>query len=101
MSAIYNLIRSIIHSFVPTGELDANAAIAAKNDAYYGRTGERLDPQRSIVDLLKLYGQDSSLKARIEMAEELGYTGAKNGSADMNNFLHEQVMDKVRRGDLS
>jgi hypothetical protein len=49
----------------------------------------------SIVDLMKLLDLDSSLKARSELAKELGYTGALNGSAEMNIWLHKQVMEKM------
>lgn len=46
----------------------------------------------SIVDLLKLLDLDSSLDNRKGLAAELGYTGAKDGSAEMNIWLHRQVM---------
>jgi Domain of unknown function (DUF3597) len=41
---------------------------------------------------------DSSLAARKQLAQELGYTGALNGSAEMNIWLHEQVMSKLAEG---
>jgi len=56
---------------------------------------EDLDWKRSIVDLMKLLKLDSSLGARKELAQELGYTGALNGSAEMNIWLHQQVMTKL------
>jgi hypothetical protein len=46
----------------------------------------------SVVDFLKLVDVDSSLDARKELAKELGYTGVLNGSAEMNIWLHKQVM---------
>jgi hypothetical protein len=49
----------------------------------------------SIVDLMKLLKLDSSLAARKELAKELGYKGALNGSAAMNIWLHKQVMTKL------
>ena len=49
----------------------------------------------SIVDLMKLLKLDSSLNARKQLAQELGYTGALNGSAEMNIWLHKQVMTKL------
>jgi hypothetical protein len=49
----------------------------------------------SIVDLMKLLNLDSSLTARKELATELGYKGALDGSAEMNLWLHKQVMDKL------
>ena len=57
-----------------------------------------LNWRTSIVDLMKLIGMDPSLDNRKELATELGYTGEKNGSAEMNLWLHEKVMDKIRNG---
>jgi hypothetical protein len=51
--------------------------------------------KESIVDLMKLLKLDSSLNARKQLAQELGYTGALNGSAEMNIWLHKQVMTKL------
>jgi hypothetical protein len=49
----------------------------------------------SIVDLMKLLKLDSSLAARKQLAQELGYKGELNGSAEMNIWLHQQVMTKL------
>lgn len=54
-----------------------------------------LNWQSSIVDLMKLLGIDSSLSNREELATELGYTGEKNGSAEMNIWLHKAVMKSL------
>jgi hypothetical protein len=62
--------------------------LAAKNP-------EKLDWRKSIVDIMKLLGMDSSLKHRQELAKELGYTGDMNDSAKMNIWLHAQVMQKL------
>ncbi len=51
--------------------------------------------KQSIVDLMKLLDLDSSLNARKELAQELGYTGKLDGSAEMNIWLHKQVMEKL------
>jgi hypothetical protein len=51
--------------------------------------------KQSIVDLMKLLDIDSSLGARKELAQELGYTGKLDGSAEMNVWLHKQVMAKL------
>ena len=51
--------------------------------------------KQSIVDLMKLLNLDSSLNARKQLAQELGYTGALDGSAEMNVWLHKQVMAKL------
>jgi hypothetical protein len=56
---------------------------------------EDYDWSRSIVDLMKLLKLDSSLSARKQLAQELGYTGALDGSAEMNVWLHKQVMTKL------
>jgi len=57
--------------------------------------GEDLDWGHSIVDLMKLLKLDSSLRAREHLAHELGYTGALDGSARMNNWLHAEVMKRL------
>lgn len=59
---------------------------------------EDLNWQESIVDLMKLLKLDSSLTARKQLAQELGYTGALDGSAAMNVWLHKQVMTKLAEG---
>src|SRR3954468_20125226 len=56
---------------------------------------EDFDWRKSIVDLMKLLKLDSGLAARKQLAQELGYTGALDGSADMNVWLHKQVMTKL------
>jgi hypothetical protein len=56
---------------------------------------EDLNWKQSIVDLMKLLKLDSSLGARKRLAQELGYTGALDGSAEMNGWLHRQVMTKL------
>jgi 3-oxoacyl-ACP reductase-like protein len=56
---------------------------------------EDLDWKSSIVDLMKLLKLDSGLGARKQLAQELGYTGALDGSAAMNVWLQKQVMTKL------
>ena len=56
---------------------------------------QKLNWRMSIVDLMKLLDLDSSLQERKDLATELGYTGAKDGSAEMNMWLHKQVMNKL------
>jgi hypothetical protein len=56
---------------------------------------EDLDWRKSIVDLMKLLKLDSGLGARKQLAQELGYAGALDGSAEMNLWLHKQVMTKL------
>jgi len=59
------------------------------------KAGQKLNWKQSIVDLMKLLGLDSSLTARKELAQELGYTGSTDDSATMNIWLHKQVMTKL------
>jgi 3-oxoacyl-ACP reductase-like protein len=56
-----------------------------------------LNWQSSIVDLMKLLDLDSSLDNRKELANELGYSGAKDGSAEMNIWLHKAVMQQLEK----
>lgn len=60
-----------------------------------GAQDEKLNWRQSIVDLMKLLKLDSSLTARKQLAQELGYTGALDGSAEMNVWLHQQTMTKL------
>ncbi len=54
-----------------------------------------LNWKTSIVDLMKLLGIDSSLSNREALATELGYSGAKDGSAEMNLWLHRTTMQQL------
>lgn len=56
-----------------------------------------LNWRTSIVDLMKLLDLDSSLDNRRELATELGYPGEKNGSAEMNIWLHKAVMRELEK----
>ncbi len=69
--------------------------VAAILNKLAASTKEKLDWQKSIVDLMKLLNLDSSLAARKELADELHYSGDKNDSATMNIWLHKQVMQKL------
>jgi len=59
--------------------------------------GSGLDWKVSIVDLLKVLGIDSSLKARKELAEELGCPADLMGGdhSKMNIWLHKTVLKKI------
>jgi len=69
--------------------------VAAILDGMASRHPEKLDWRRSIVDLMKLLGMDSSLAERKELAADLHYTGDTNDSASMNMWLHKEVMRKL------
>lgn len=67
------------------------ARIAAQQSSKYNWN-------ESIVDLMKLLKLDSSLAARKQLAQELGYSGPLDGSAEMNTWLHKEVMAKLAAG---
>src|SRR5262245_37853286 len=69
--------------------------VAAILDGLAAKNSEKLDWKKSIVDLMKLVGMDSSFTARKQLAQELNYTGDPNDSASMNVWLHKQVLVKI------
>jgi len=69
--------------------------VAAILDGFAAKNPEKLDWKKSIVDLMKLVGMDSSFGARKQLAQELNYTGDPNDSASMNVWLHKQVLIKI------
>ncbi len=75
----------------PAQQVDVEATL----DALAKKNSEDLDWKRSIVDLMKLVGMESSLTARKELAHDLHYTGDTNDSATMNMWLHKEVMKKL------
>jgi hypothetical protein len=73
----------------------AEVDVAAVLDAAVAKSGQTLDWRKSIVDLMKALGIDSSLAARKELAQELNYTGSTEDSAAMNIWLHKAVIQKL------
>ena len=71
--------------------VDVDAILTAEA----ANAGQDLNWRTSIVDLMKLLGIDSSLANRKSLAQELGYTGALDGSAEMNIWLHKAVMREL------
>ena len=69
--------------------------VAAILDAAVAGSGQKLNWKTSIVDLMKALKLDSSLDARKQLADELGYQGDKSDSATMNIWLHKQVLAKL------
>ena len=84
-------------SDAPTGDTTppAKVDVAATLDKLQDEADQDLDWRKSIVDLLKLLGQDSSLAARKQLASELDYDGDTDDSAAMNIWLHGAVMQKL------
>ncbi|HEY5752971.1 MAG TPA: DUF3597 domain-containing protein [Chthoniobacterales bacterium] len=74
----------------PAPQVDVDATLSA----LAAKSGEDLDWKRSIVDLLKVLGIDSSLANRKALAAELNYTGDTSDTATMNVWLHKQVVKK-------
>ncbi len=77
---------------VDSGPVDVEQVL---NDMSANKGNPDLNYQSSIVDLMKLLGLDSSLDHRKQLADELGYTGDKDGSAEMNIWLHKEVMRQL------
>ena len=69
--------------------------VAAIVDKAAAAKGEKLAWRNSIVDLMKALDLDSSLSARKQLAKELNYTGNTKDSAEMNVWLHKQIMTKL------
>jgi len=83
-----------VEASAPAEAVDIAAVLAEMEAAH----PEKLDWRRSIVDLMKLVGMDSSYGARKELALELGYSQSdidSKGSAEMNMWLHKQVMKSL------
>lgn len=91
-----SLLRQILNAIVTAIENpNSPREIDASLDAMARDNPEKLDWRHSIVDLMKLVGMDSSVQARDELALELGYTGVLNGSAEMNQFMHDKLMREI------
>jgi len=74
--------------------IDLDAVLSERQRA---KGNPQLNWKSSIVDLMKLLDLDSSLDNRKALATELGYTGAKDGSAEMNIWLHRRVMEELAK----
>lgn len=90
-SGILDFLKALINGPLTQQELEGALEKLARANP------ERLDWRSSIVDLMKLTNQDSGLKAREKMAQELGYPGPFDGSAEMNIWLHKKVMEELSR----
>ena len=76
----------------PQAQVDVEQVLS---DIASSKGNPDLNWRTSIVDLMKLLGMDSSLDNRKELATELGYTGDKDGSAEMNMWLQKEVMRQL------
>ena len=85
-------VAAAAHASIKAGQAD----VAAILDGLTKASKEKgLDWRKSIVDLMKLLDLDSSLSARQALAKELNYPGDTKKSAEMNVWLHKQVMIKL------
>jgi hypothetical protein len=64
-------------------------------DQWEVENSEELDYKHSIVDLMKLTGQDFSLKHRKELAREVGWKGDLEDTAAMNEHLYPIVLKRL------
>ena len=74
-----------------TVTFDLNAALSAKAKS----AGEDLDWKRSVVDLLKLYGKDSSVSARKHYMAALGLDAGTAGTAEGNEALRTALLKTI------
>jgi hypothetical protein len=85
MSWFQKLMDAIQDPFLsPEASLDKKAA--ARPDLHW---------RTSVVDLMKLVGEDSSIEARVRLARELQYSGPLDGGVAMNDFLHRHVLESL------
>jgi hypothetical protein len=85
----------VIADAVAQKQAAAKVDVEAVLDEAVAKSGQKLNWKTSIVDLMKALDLDSSLSARKELADELGYTGDKSDSTTMNIWLHKQVLAKL------
>jgi hypothetical protein len=82
----------------PTTEHGAPVDVGAVLTQIWQEKGEpHLNWKVSIADLMRLLDLDPSLQNREELAGELGYQGAKDGSAEMNIWLYKRVMEELEK----
>ncbi len=87
------IVTETVVAAAPVAEFDVTGYL----NGLRASSTEKLDWTVSIVDLLKLVGMDSSLSARKELAQELGYGEDMKDSAKMNIWLHKQVMQQIAK----
>ena len=73
----------------------ATSHLSAILDGLAANSSENLDWRDCIVDLMKLFGMDSSLDDREKFATELGFTGELSDSPTMNIFLQNRVIIRI------
>jgi hypothetical protein len=61
----------------------------------------QLEWRYSILDLMKVLDLNGDLKSRVALARDLGYPGSLNGSAEMNIWLHKQILARLDQAGAS
>ena len=82
----------------PDGEPVVGVVIVDRLDTLAGEHPDAPEWRKSIVDLLKTVGLETSYGARKKLALELGYTEDRivtRGSAEMNQWLRDEVMKRL------
>ena len=99
-----NLVKPEPANAAPSAVVNAPLASAPKVQAVdveeilrgmESKSSQKLDWRHSIVDLMKTLNLDSDLESRKQLAKELNYSGSMSDTAQMNTWLHKQVMIKL------
>ena len=96
MSAFSKLVSVICDR--PEGQPVTGVSFAERLDELAGKHPDAPEWRKSITDLLKTVGLDTSYGARKKLALELGYTEEKivtKGSTEMNQWLRDEVMKRL------
>ena len=78
--------------YAPTANVDVEALLAQRARD----TDLVLNWKESVVDLMKLLQLDPSLGERRRLAQQWGYEGPLDGSREMNIWVHEQIIKRLR-----
>src|SRR5262249_21431084 len=92
MAIFQDVLNSIANS---AGGRVQGADVPAVLDLKAAGHADQLEWRYSIVGLMKAVGVPGNLSSRIALAQDLGYSGVLNGSAEMNIWLHRRIMAKL------
>jgi hypothetical protein len=94
MAVFDTILSQVMQAGNQAAQVDVEAVLEQK---MRDKGNPNLNWRTSIADLMRLLDLDPSLDNRKELATELGYQGEKNGSAEMNMWLHKQVMNGIAK----
>ena len=86
-----SFLTDIFSKFFKT-DTAATSHLSAILDGLAAKSSDNLDWRDSIVDLMKLFGMDSSLDNREKLARQLGFSGDISDTATMNIFLQNRMI---------